>query len=72
MRYKSVIIKKIKNNKSNNEAVIHCAINRTRTGFLRHSFTNGDDYRLRVCHYGLVRADILVHQINYQSASDSD
>ena len=46
MRCKSVITEWYKNNWSNNDAVIHCAIDRPRTGFLWHNFTNGNDYRL--------------------------
>ena len=57
MRCTSVITEWYKNNWSNNDAVIHCAIDYTSTGFLGHHFTNGNDYRLciahRVCYYGL-------------------
>ena len=56
MRCTSVIITEwYKNNLSNNDAIIHCAM---RTVFLGYNFTNGNDYRLciahRVCYYGLL------------------
>ena len=58
MRCTSVITEWYKNNWSNNDAVIHCAIDRMRIVFLRYNFTNGNAYRLciahRVCYYGLL------------------
>ena len=50
MRCTSVITEWYKNNWSNNDSVIHCAIDRTRTGFFRHNFTKGNDYRLCIAH----------------------
>ena len=64
MRCTSVITEWYKNNWSNNDAVNHCAIDRMRTVFLGHNFTNGNDYRLciahRVCYYGLTKS-LCVH-----------
>ena len=58
MRCTSGITEWYTNNWSNHDAVIHCAIDRMRTVFWGHNFTNGNDYRLciahRVCYYGLV------------------
>ena len=57
MRCKSAITEWYKSNWSNDDAVIDYAINRPRTGFLGHNFTNGNDYRLCIAHrvcYGLI------------------
>ena len=63
MRCKSIIIKKYKHNLSNNDSVVHCAIDRPRTGFLGHNITNDDDYGLCFAHivgyYGLAIADAI-------------